>query len=88
MRRVDGRTFALRDGVWRDERYRVGMATTRIKPYSKAYFDLIAELPELKPVFALGNRVIVVGKDRAISLADDGVETLSPQSLTAFVKGW
>src|SRR5262249_62269752 len=40
-RRVDARTFNLRDSVWTDQRYRSGMAITAVKPFSKAYFDLI-----------------------------------------------
>jgi Ca-activated chloride channel family protein len=83
-RRVDGRTFILRDSTWTDQRYRNGMAVTKIKPFSKGYFDLMTELPELRAVFALGNRVIVVGRDRAIALTDDGAETLPP----GLVKGW
>ncbi|HEY9226597.1 MAG TPA: VIT domain-containing protein [Gemmatimonadaceae bacterium] len=88
VRRVDARTFALRDTVWTDERFRAGMPTTKIKAFSKAYFDLITQLPELKAVFALGNHVIVVGRDRAIALTDDGQEALSSTALTALVKAW
>lgn len=88
MRRVDARTFRLRDGVWTDERYGAAMSATRIKPFSRAYFDLIAALPELRAVFALGNRVAVAGRDRAIILADDGVDTLTSTALAALTKGW
>lgn len=87
-RRVDARTFVLRDSVWTDERYRAAMPTTRIQPYSKAYFDLMTELPELRAVFALGNRVIVVGRDKAIAVAADGAESLSVAAIAAVVKGW
>jgi hypothetical protein len=88
MRRVDTRTFTLRAGVWTDERYRPAMNTSRIKPFSKAYFDLLSALPELRAVFALGNRVAVAGRDRAIILADDGVDTLSSTALAALTKAW
>jgi hypothetical protein len=64
------------------------MATTTIKPYSKAYFDVIAALPELRAAFALGSRVIVVGRDRAIALSERGSETLAPAQLAALVKAW
>ena len=87
-RRVDSRTFVLRDSVWTDQRYRIGMATTKIKPFTKAYFDLISALPELRRPFALGNRVIVVGRDRAIALTEEGAETLSSASLATLVKTW
>jgi hypothetical protein len=88
VRRIDARTFTLRDGVWIDQRHRAATPTTKIKAFSKAYFDLVAALPELRPAFALGTRVIVVGRARAIELSDDGVETLSASAMAALVKEW
>ncbi len=87
-RRVDGRTLVLRDGAWTDARYHAGMQVTTIKPYSKAYFDLLQQLPELKPVFALGDRVVVVGKTSAIRVDDSGVADVAPNALMALVRGW
>ena len=88
MRRVDSRTFVLRDSTWTDQRYRSSMSTTKIKAFTKAYFDLVSALPELRAAFALGNRVIVVGRDRAIALSEDGAETLSSAALASLVKTW
>jgi len=88
VRRVDARTFLLRDSVWTDQRYRSEMTTVTIKPFSKAYFDLLTTIPELRPVFALGSRVIVVGRDRAIALGDRGQETLTAAQLAALAKAW
>jgi Ca-activated chloride channel family protein len=85
---VNGHTFVLRDGVWTDARYTTSMPTTKIKPFSKAYFDIVAQLPELRAALALGDRVIVVGRDRAISSSDDGVSELSPSALASLVKAW
>lgn len=87
-RTVDGRTFALRDGVWTDLRYRAGMQVTSIKPYSKAYFDVARQLPELKAVFALGDRLIAVGKSSAIRLDDSGISELSAASLAVLARTW
>jgi Ca-activated chloride channel family protein len=87
-RRIETRTFTLNTGVWTDGRYRAGMTTIKIKPFSTVYFDLMKELPELRAVFALGDRVIVVGRDRAIQLADDGVESMTAQALSALTKVW
>jgi hypothetical protein len=67
-------------------RYREGMTTIKIKPFSKVYFDLMAELPDLRAVFALGDRVIVVGRDRAIQLAEDGVTEM--KDLSALTRVW
>jgi Ca-activated chloride channel family protein len=87
-RRVDARTFVLRNGVWTDERFTINLSALRVKPFSKAYFDLTAALPELRAVFALGDRVAVAGRDRAIVLAEDGVDTIPSAVLTALVKAW
>jgi hypothetical protein len=86
--RVDGRTFVLRDSVWTDTRYRPTMPTMTIKPFSQAYFDLLDRLPELRAAFALGARVLVVGKDRAISLAANGAAQLSTAELKTLVGAW
>ena len=88
MRRVDGRTFALRDGVWTDLGYRVGntdVKTIRIKAFSKAYFDLIGVLPELRGVFALGDRVAVQGRKVAIVVGDSGEDDVD---VRAIVRDW
>jgi Ca-activated chloride channel family protein len=87
-RRIESRTFTLNGGVWTDARYRAGMTTIKIKPFSTVYFDLMKELPDLRAAFALGDRVIVVGRDRAIQLADDGVESMSAHALSALTKAW
>jgi hypothetical protein len=85
---VNGHTFVLRDGVWTDSRFTTSLTITKIKPFSKAYFDLVAALPELRASLALGDRVIAVGRDRAISTSDDGVSELAPSLLAAIVKAW
>jgi hypothetical protein len=87
-RRVEGRTFVLRDAVWTDVRFKPDMQKTVIKPFSKAYFDIVAQLPELRSSFALGSRVIVVGKARAIELSDSGEAELSPAALATLLKAW
>jgi hypothetical protein len=45
-------------------------------------------VPELRAVFSMGTRVIVVGRDRAVTLADDGVAELSSSALAALAKAW
>jgi hypothetical protein len=87
-RRIDGRTLSLRDGAWTDVRYHAGMPVTSVKPYSNAYFDILKQLPELKSVFALGDRVVVVGKSAVIRVDDSGMNDLAPAALTALVHAW
>ena len=88
MRRVGARTFVLRDSVWTDASYvpsASSVRTVRIKAYSQAYFDLMDALPELRPVFALGDRVVVKGRKVAIAVGPDGVENLAVNSV---VRDW
>ncbi|HEX3865311.1 MAG TPA: hypothetical protein VHV78_01110, partial [Gemmatimonadaceae bacterium] len=90
-RAVEGHTFELRDSVWTDARYSVGMtamAVTKIKPYSAAYFDVLQALPELRDVLALGTHVIAVGRTRAISISDDGAADISSAALAALAAAW
>jgi hypothetical protein len=64
------------------------MQVTSIKPYSKAYFDLVQQLPELKAVFSLGDRLVVVGKTNAIRLDDSGASDLSATAMASLIRGW
>jgi len=67
-RRVDSRTFELRSEVWTDARYRDGTRTLHVLPYSRTYFELLDKLPDLRAVFALGDKVVVMGRVAAIQL--------------------
>ena len=67
-RRVDARTFELRGDTWTDVRYRDGTRTLHVQPYSRAYFELIDKLPDLRAVFSLGDKVVVMGRTAAIQL--------------------
>jgi hypothetical protein len=88
-RRIDARTFMLRDGVWTDTRFRTDMETIIIKPYSKAYFDLLTLLPELRSTFALGDRVIVVGKSVAITLDESkGASEITTGMRAMIARAW
>jgi Ca-activated chloride channel family protein len=88
LRKVNGHAFAMRDGVWTDVRYQPSMKTVSVKPFSKAYFDLVAQLPELRSVFAIGDKVIVVGRVSAIAVSDSGVTEFSASELAKVVREW
>jgi Ca-activated chloride channel family protein len=90
-KRVGSHTFVLRDGVWTD----VGRAsaskssrTIRIKAFSKAYFDLSNMLPELRGIFAVGERVQAQGRAVTLVVGESGVEELSAGDLRAIAGGW
>jgi len=71
VRVVNGRTFILRDGVWVDTAFDPKtMEPKQVVFGSEAYFDLLAEKPELAPYFALGTRVIVVLDGQAYEVVE------------------
>ena len=85
-RNVGGRTFTLVDGRWTDTRYtESGTRVTKIKAYSKAYFALLDQAPELREMFALGERVLVAGKGVALEVGGEGREELSGPELQRLV---
>ena len=91
-RRVGTRIFAMRDGRWTDLRGDApGAARIRIvkvRPYSDAWFALVRELPELRDALALGDRVLVYGRDVAVETAADGEERLSDAAVAAVARAW
>ena len=87
-RRVGGRRFVSRDGVWVDARYREGMRTVRVRAYSAAYFALLDRLPDLRDAFAVGDRVVVAGRTVAVAVDDAGAESLSARELREVEAGW
>ena len=45
-------------------------------------------MPELGPLFSVGERTRVHGHRVAIEVADDGVSQLDPMALDAIAKDW
>jgi hypothetical protein len=64
------------------------MQITHIKAYSAAYFALLEQMPELRPVFAVGDRVIAAGARVAVQVDDAGSDTLTRDQITAIRTGW
>ena len=90
VKRAGTHTFVLRDGVWTDAAYKANSSvrTVRIKAFSKAYFDLINALPELRSVFAVGEKVTVQGRSVAVVVSESGVEELSANEVKMVAVGW
>jgi Ca-activated chloride channel family protein len=91
VRSIGGRTFVQRNGTWTDARYRAGdnaIKLVRIKAFSKAYFDLSEQLPELRAIFALGDKVLVMGKAVAIEVTPEGADELSSGEMSRLVRDW
>jgi hypothetical protein len=88
VRLAGNRTFTLQDSVWAETRPLDGIAVVKVKAYSPAYFALVQNLPELAPLFAIGERVRVIGRHTAIEVAPDGLTQLDAAALAAVVKNW
>jgi Ca-activated chloride channel family protein len=88
VQRAGKRMFSLRDSVWTDVNYKNSMRKVVIRPYSAAYFKILDLLPELRESLALGDKVIVAGKDIAIEIGTAGVDTLNDRQLAEIQSKW
>jgi Ca-activated chloride channel family protein len=78
VRIVDDRTFFLKDGVWIESTY-VDEDTVKIMAFSSAYFDILTLKPELAPLFALGNRLILRVGAVYLEITPEGAEILTTE---------
>jgi Ca-activated chloride channel family protein len=88
VRRAGNVTFALRDGVWTDVRYRQSGPVLRVKAFSDAYFKLLELQPDLRDAFSVGERTIVAGRSMAIELSPSGEDTLTDRDLALLREHW
>ena len=87
--RVAGtRAFELRDSVWTDTRPTAGQRMLKVRAYSDAYFALVQRLPELGPLFAVGERVRVHGQRVSIEIGTEGESRLDAAALDAVAREW
>jgi Ca-activated chloride channel family protein len=66
VRRVEGKTFYLINGVWTDSEFKavLGLPETALVFGSDEYFALVKQNPKLANYFSLGERVVVVFEGR------------------------
>jgi Ca-activated chloride channel family protein len=71
-RRVKGKVFYLRSGVWTDRAFDPAKfpTPTVVEAYSSAYFDLLRARPELAPYFAFSPRLVVVLGNEAFEVRE------------------
>jgi Ca-activated chloride channel family protein len=88
-RRAGGHSFRLDQDVWTDIRPAGTMREVTIKAYSKAYFDLLQQIPELSKLVGVGEQVTIVGRAVVISIRGaKGTESLSAAELTRLGADW
>jgi Ca-activated chloride channel family protein len=88
MKRVGGRIFARRDGVWTDAALGDSLRVIEVAPYSDAYFAVARALPELGPCLVLGDEVAIAGRSVTVRITAQGAQSISNRDLTALVKGF
>jgi hypothetical protein len=59
-----------------------------VKAFSDAYFKMMDAIPELREVFALGDKVIVSGREIAFEIGADGTESMSDAELKKLQSQW
>ena len=91
VKRAGSHTFVLRDGMWTDVKGATAKnanRTIRIKAFSKAYFDVIGAVPELRAIFAIGDRVTAQGRAVTVIVSESGVEELNDSEIAKVAKEW
>ncbi|HEX5108624.1 MAG TPA: VWA domain-containing protein [Vicinamibacterales bacterium] len=85
---VAGRRFRLDAGVWTDVQHTPRAAVLDLEPFSAAYFDVLAKLPELTPYWSAFDTVIVAGRQVSIRLVPGGRSTVTAQELGTLVRNF
>jgi Ca-activated chloride channel family protein len=88
IRTAGNRTFTLQDSVWTEMRAAGGMPVLKVKAFSPAYFALVQSVPELAPLFAVGERVRVLGRRVVIEVSPDGLTQLNAAALASAAANW
>ena len=76
-RTVSGRQFRLQSGIWIDARHATSARIVHVEPFSRAYFDLLANLPELKTYAAAFEAATIAGDRVSIRIGPGGKSTLT-----------
>jgi Ca-activated chloride channel family protein len=87
-KQVGGRQFMQQGTVWTDQRYVPTQRTVQVRAFSSLYFDLLGRLDGLRDALALGDEVLVAGRQVAIQVGANGLERMTAAELAELVKAW
>jgi len=87
VKKVGERTFEHWAGFWVDRAYKAEMDTVEVEYLSDAYFKLLSAAPELKGVFALGERVVVVVEGKALVIQAEGKSEMTDEEVAELLGG-
>jgi Ca-activated chloride channel homolog len=85
FRRVAGRSFRQAEGVWRDLGIRPEARVVRVAPFSRAWFQLVEALPELREAAGAFEAVALGGRNVTLEFVPGGEENLSAAQLRSVV---
>ena len=74
--------------MWTESRSASSLPVIKVKAFSPAYFALVQNVPELAPLFAIGERVRVFGSHVVIEVAPDGLAQLDAAALADAIRNW
>ncbi len=86
LRNINKRNFYQIRGVWVDSEFTNKMPTINVKFGSDAYFRLLEMKPELKDILSLGDRLIVTVDGKAVFIAEDVKDPVTPEQLEKSLK--
>ncbi len=86
IKRIGGKVFAKDKGVWTDLSHRDTLKVTTIAPFSRAWFDLAAARPGLKPALAAGSPLLLAGTRASLKIDAGGISEWAPGALTRFLQ--
>jgi Ca-activated chloride channel family protein len=82
---VAGRRFRVEGGAWIDNAHTAAARIVHLAPFSRAYFDAVAKLPELTYYLSAFDAVTVSGGRVSIRVAPGGTATLTAAELDRLV---
>jgi len=88
IRRAGGRLFIRRGRVWTDVAQADRITVTDVAAYSKAYFELVRQLPEVAPYLPVGDEVLIAGRRASVRVGGSGIEVWQPGQLAEVVRNF
>jgi Ca-activated chloride channel family protein len=86
VRMASGRLFQERDGVWVEAASSDQLPLVTVKLFSRAWFDLLAALPEVAPAARDLGRMELAGVRVRLKVDNQGLEQLTAERLAGLVR--
>ena len=88
IKRVGSKMFQLRNRVWTDVAHVDSLTVTEVAAYSDAYFALARAMPELARYLAVGDAVLIAGRQGSIKISPSGLQAWQPGQLQRVVRSY